>query len=86
MFHEHIFADMIDISVVVYLDDILVYSDNPTQDTSHIWEVLQRLHSNQLYAHTDKCKFHYTSCEYLGYMLSLSGLGMAQNKIQVIQD
>src|SRR6266481_5479187 len=58
----------------------------PSICTSYVWEVLWRLHSNQLYACVDKCKFHCMSCEYLGYMLSPSSLGMAQNKIQAIQD
>ena len=81
-----IFTDMIDISIVVYLDDILVYSDDATQHVAHVQEVLQRLHKNELYAWADKCELHTTSCKYLGYMLSLSSLGMAQNKIQAIQD
>ena len=81
-----IFADMIDISVVVYLDDILVYSDNPKQHSAHVREVLTRLWHNRLYAQVDKCEFHCNSCEYLGYMLSPDGLTMAQNKIQAIQD
>src|SRR6266481_1880825 len=85
-FMNDIFADMIDISVVVYLDDILVYSDDTAQHVAHVREVLRRLRKNELYARADKCEFHTTSCEYLRYMLSLSGLGMAQNKIQAIQD
>src|SRR6266481_1215449 len=85
-FMNDIFADMIDISIVVYLDDILVYSNDATQHVAHVREVLQRLCKNELYAWADKCKFHTTSCEYLGYMLSLNGLGMSQNKIQAIQD
>ena len=39
-FMNDIFADMIDVSIVVYLDDILVYSDDPKQHSAHIWEVL----------------------------------------------
>ena len=42
--------------------------------------------ANGLFAHADKCEFHITSCEYLGYMLSPDGLTMASNKIQIIQD
>ena len=38
------------------------------------------------FAHADKCEFHITSCEYLGYMLSPDGLTIAQNKVQIIQD
>ena len=73
-------------TVVVYLDDILVYSDDPEQHSAHVLEVLTRLQRNQLYARADKCEFHCNSCEYLGYMLSPDGLTMAQNKIQAIQD
>ena len=81
-----IFVDMIDVNVIVYLDDILVYSDNLTEHKQHVWEVLLRLRANSLFAHADKCEFHVTSCEYLGYMLSPNSLTMAQNKLQIIQD
>ena len=64
-FMNDIFADMIDVSVVVYLDDILVYSDDPEQHSAHVREVLTRLRRNQLYARADKCEFHCNSCEYL---------------------
>ena len=49
-FMNDTFADMIDVSVVVYLDDILVYSDDPEQHSAHVWEVLTRLQCNRLYA------------------------------------
>ena len=81
-----IFMDMIDINVIVYLDNILVYSNNLTEHKQHVQEVLRRLRANGLFAHADKCEFHITSCEYLGYMLSPNGLTMAQNKVQIIQD
>ena len=45
-----IFTDMIDVSVVMYLDDILVYSDDPEQHSAHVQEVLTQLWHNQLYA------------------------------------
>ena len=83
-FMNDIFADMIDVSIVVYLDDILVYSDDPEQHLAHVREVLTRLWCNWLYARADKCEFHCNSREYLGYMLSPDGLTMAQNKIQAI--
>ena len=65
-FMNDIFANMIDVSVVVYLDDILVYSDNPEQHSAHVREVLTWLQRNRLYARADKCEFHCNSCEYLG--------------------
>src|SRR5882724_7049858 len=60
--------------LTIYLDDILIYSDNISKHKLHVQEVLHRLHANGLFAHADKCKFHVTSCEYLGYMLSPEGL------------
>src|SRR5467141_1552427 len=85
-FMNDIFADMIDVIVIIYLDDILIYSDNITKHKAHVREVLRRLHANGLFSHADKCEFHVTSCEYLGYMLSPEGLTMAQYKVQIIQD
>ena len=76
-FMNDIFSDMTDISVIVYLDDILVYSDNLSEHQQHVTEVFRHLRANNLFAHADKCEFHVTSCEYLGYMLSPEGLTMA---------
>src|SRR5882724_7447474 len=77
---------MIDIIVIIYLDDILIYSDNISENKLHIWEVLHRLRTNGHFSHADKCEFHITSCEYLGYMLSPECLTMAPYKVQIIQD
>ena len=56
-----IFTDMIDVNVVVYLDDILVYSKDLMEHKRHVWEVLQRLRANGLFACADTCEFHITS-------------------------
>jgi len=85
-FMNDIFANMIDIIVIIYLDDILIYSDNISEHKAHVREVLRRLRANGLFARADKCEFHVTSCEYLGYMLSPEGLTMAPYKVQIIQD
>src|SRR5882724_9738196 len=77
---------MIDIIVIIYLDDILIYSNNISKHKAHIKEVLHRLCANGLFAHADKCEFHITSCEYLRYMLSPEGLTMAPYKVQILQD
>src|SRR5882724_4149149 len=86
IFMNDIFTDMIDIIVIIYLDDILINSDNISKHKAHIWELLCRLCANGLFAHADKCKFHATSCKHLRYMLSPEGLTMAPYKVQVIQD
>jgi len=76
-FMNDIFADMIDFIVIIYLDNILIYSNNISKHKLHIREVLHRLCTNGLFAHADKCEFHITSCKYLRYMLSPEGLTVA---------
>ncbi len=81
-----VFSDMINVSVVVYLDDILIYSNNPADHCKHVKEVLRRLRKHGLLACTNKCKFHSERVEYLGYILPPEGLSMDQAKVKVIQD
>ena len=81
-----IFADLLDINILVYLDDILIDSNNSKDHEQHVREVLRRLWNNKLYARADKCSFHKHTVEYLGYILAPSGLTMDNNKVKVIQD
>jgi len=81
-----VFSNLLDVCVVVYLDDILIYSDDITQYWSHIKEVLKRLRKLKLYAKVEKCEFHSDSMEYLGYVLSPSGLTMSNAKVKTIQE
>ena len=81
-----IFSDLLDIYIVIYLDDILIYSNNMSKHYWHVKEVLKRLRKAGLYAKAEKCEFHSKSVEYLGYILSPSGLIMSNNKIKIIQD
>ena len=57
-FINEIFANLLDVCVVVYVDDILIYSNNLKEYKSHIKEVLRRLRENKLYASPSKCSFH----------------------------
>ena len=83
---NNIFSDLLDVYIIIYLDDILIYSDDPSKHTEHIREVLRRLHKNGLYAHPDKCRFSSNTVEYLGFILSKYGLKMDPSKVQTIQD
>jgi hypothetical protein len=85
-FMNDIFANMLDVSVIVYLDDILIYSDNMDDHRKHVREVLRCLQHNGLYAKPKKCFFHTDSVNYLGFILSPEGLTMDQAKVKVIQD
>ena len=57
-FMNNIFHDLLDICVIVYLDDILIYSEDMTQHWAHVKEVLRRLRANGLFAGAQKCEFH----------------------------
>ncbi|KAF7776762.1 hypothetical protein Agabi119p4_5155 [Agaricus bisporus var. burnettii] len=85
-FMNNIFQDLLDVCATIYLDDILIYSDNPSQHCKHVWEVLRRLREHGLYARADKCEFNSESVEYLGYILSPGGLTMSNDKVKTIQD
>ena len=81
-----IFSDLLDVRVIIYLDDILIYSNNPADHKKHVQEVLCCLCENGLYAHLDKCHFSKDTIEYLGFILSKDGLKMDPSKVQIIQD
>ena len=83
---NNIFWDLLDQCVVVYLDDILIYSDNPEQHMKHIQEVLWWLQKHGPYAKAKKCEWHHNSVEFLGYIMSSEGLIMADDKICAILD
>ena len=85
-FMNDIFSDLLDVCVVIYLDDILIYSNNMSEHHRHVKEVLKCLCKAGLYAKAEKCKFHSESVEYLGYILSPSSLTMSNDKIKIIQD
>ena len=69
-----IFRDMLDICVVVYLDDILVYSKNDEDHEKHVRQVLQRLREHKLYARPSKCTFFTDTVEYLGHVIGSDGI------------
>jgi hypothetical protein len=76
-----IFKDYLDIFVVVYLDDILIFSENDEKHEEHVKAVLQLLRQNDLYCEFEKCIFHAKEVEFLGYIVSADGVEMAQRKI-----
>ena len=81
-----IFSNLLDVCVIIYLDDILIYLNNMSEHHWHIKEVLKCLYKASLYAKAEKCKFHSESVEYLRYILSLSGLIIFDDKVKIIQN
>ena len=77
---------MLNICIVIYLDNILIYLDNLDTHREYIREVLKRLWDNGLYASSSKCVFHQQKVEFLGFLLSPKEVQMDHKKIQVIQE
>jgi hypothetical protein len=70
--------------VLVFFDDILIYSKNLQQHRAHLNSVLQILRLHQLKAKLSKCTFAVPSVEYLGHVLSGNGVATDPSKIQEI--
>ena len=79
-FMNDIFSDVLDVFVVIYLDNILIYSDNIDNHKKHVKKVLKRLWENWLYTSPTKCIFHQDRIEFLGFVLGVDGLRMDKLK------
>ncbi|KAL0187596.1 hypothetical protein M9458_014695, partial [Cirrhinus mrigala] len=79
-FINEVFRDMLNRWVIVYTDDILIYSNSYTEHVKHVRAVLQRLIAHQLYAKEEKCEFHLDKISFLGYVISSEGVAMDERK------
>jgi cell fate regulator YaaT (PSP1 superfamily) len=61
-----VFMTELDKFIVVFIDDILIYSKNEEEHAEHLWIVLQRLRDHKLYAKFSKCEFWLDSVKILG--------------------
>jgi len=83
---NNIFSNLFDVCIMIYLDNIIIYSNSMSKHHWHVKEVLKHLCKAGLHAKAEKCEFYSESVEYLGYILSFSGLTMSDNKVKIIQD
>ena len=72
--------------VVVYLDDILIYSKTWAEHLQHIQQVLHTLRQHKLYTNVEKCSFGMGRVHYLGYIIVQHGIHVDPTKIQFIRD
>ena len=85
-FMNDVFKDLLDICIIVYLDNILIYSDTPDKHLKQVQEVMHRLCNNHLYVKVEKCKFNIDKTNFLGFIISPEGLQMDNSKVQTIRD
>lgn len=81
---NHMFRDLLDKGIVLYLDDILVYTKGPQNHTEIVKEVLLRLRRHRLYAKLAKCQFYSPSLSFLGHRIDANGISMEPEKVAMI--
>jgi hypothetical protein len=81
-----VFMTELDKFVVVFIDDILVYSKNEEEHAEHLRIVLQRLRDHKLYAKFSKCEFWLDSVKFLGHTISNEGISVDPSKVQEVMD
>ncbi len=78
-----VLRDMLNQFVFVYLDDILIFSGLLEEHEGHVSRVLQRLLDNHLYVKTEKCEFHVTQAQFLGF-ITPSHVEMEPKKVEAV--
>ena len=81
-----LFRDWLDDFVIVYLDDILIYSPSQEQHLHHLQLVLRRLQQHQWYCKLKKCAFATTSVEYLGYIVANGQIAIDPAKMKAVTE
>jgi hypothetical protein len=80
-----IFREYLDQFVIVYLDDILIYSKTKGEHLKHVNLVLRKLREHRLYGKLSKCEFLKDEVEYLGHYISAEGISVDQHKIEAVK-
>ncbi|WVZ76068.1 LOW QUALITY PROTEIN: hypothetical protein U9M48_024070 [Paspalum notatum var. saurae] len=81
---NRVFMDYLDKFIVVFIDDILIYSKTEEENEVHLRLVLQRLREHKLYAKLKKCEFWIDVVPFLGHIISKGGIAVDPRKISAI--
>ena len=78
--------ELLDEGVIVYIDDILIYSEIEEEHTIMVKRVLAKLRDAGLCVYIGKSSFHVNEVEYLGYHISDYGISMSKEKVQAVTE
>jgi hypothetical protein len=81
-----VFMESLDRFVIVFIDDILIYSKSDSDHEQHLRLVLQKLRDNQLYAKFSKCEFWIGEVPFLGHIISNGGISVDPAKVKEIME
>lgn len=80
-FVNEVFWNMLGHQVVMYIDDMLIYSATLEEHIAHVRVVLGCLLENHLYIKAEKCQLHQAAVSFLGYRINLQGVVMEESKV-----
>ncbi|KAA0033012.1 pol protein [Cucumis melo var. makuwa] len=81
---NRVFREFLDTFVIVFIDDILIYSETEAEHEEHLPMVLQTLRDNKLYAKFLKCEFWLKQVSFLGHVVSKDGVSVDPTKIEAV--
>ncbi|KAL4020667.1 hypothetical protein IC575_019448 [Cucumis melo] len=79
-----VFKDFLDSFVIVFINDILIYSKTEAEHEEHLHQVLETLRANKLYAKFSKCEFWLRKVTFLGHVVSIEGVSVDPAKIEAV--
>ncbi|KAL0533999.1 hypothetical protein IC582_028276 [Cucumis melo] len=79
-----VFKDFLDSFVIVFIDDILIYSKTEVEHEEHLRQVLETLRANRLHAKFSKCEFWLKKVSFLGHVVSSEGVSVDPAKIEAV--
>jgi len=81
-----VFQEFLDEFVIIFIDDILVYSKSPEEHELHLRRVMEKLREQKLFAKLSKCNFWQREMSFLGHIVSVEGVSVDPEKIEAIRD
>nr|ABA94837.1 retrotransposon protein, putative, Ty3-gypsy subclass [Oryza sativa Japonica Group] len=79
-----IFMEYLDQFVVVFIDDILIYSKNEEEHAEHLRLIMEKLRNHQLFAKFSKCEFWLDRVAFLGHVISSNGVEVDPSKVEAV--
>ncbi|XP_073120546.1 uncharacterized protein [Henckelia pumila] len=83
---SHVFQPYLDKFVIIFIDDILIYSKDKVEHSQHLRTVLEVLRERKLFAKFDKCEFWLERVAFLGHIISESGVEVDPSKVQAVKE
>ncbi|KAM2121971.1 hypothetical protein ACFX1Q_019689 [Malus domestica] len=83
---NRVFQPYLDMFVIIFIDDILVYSKSKVEHARHLKLVLSNLREHQLYAKFSKCEFWLNQVAFLGHVISTQGIQVDSQKVAAVEN